>query len=187
MDLRISAMFLSFWGCLIRMQTLTGFGLSLEQQAVHCLQSHKSVWKHLCVSMWCVWACASCPLGRAQVCRVFLWSVSGGVTCPLQDALISFAQAEPGDLPGAQWTVPKWHGGEPVLAEHEALLINSTRTHKQELRFELKGSLWFFVFSLAKHVYTVNMMHQQNWCKKLKHTLNSSFPFTFKFRAMKKS
>lgn len=32
---------------------------------------------------------------------------AGGVPCPLQDALISLALAEPGGLPGAQWTVPK--------------------------------------------------------------------------------
>lgn len=42
----------------------------------------------------------------------------GEQTCPLQEALISFAQAAPQALSAAWWTVPKCQGGEPVLLQH---------------------------------------------------------------------
>lgn len=45
---------------------------------------------------------------------------------PLQDALISFAQAEPESLPDAQRTVPTRHGDEPVLSQHGNLWKTNT-------------------------------------------------------------
>lgn len=102
------------------------------QQTLHCSLRHRSVWTHLYVY---VCSCKCVCLPRVYLAkRWHLGSSSGlsvGVSRPLQDALISLAQAEPGRLPGAQWTVPNGHGGEPVLAEHGGLLINSTRTQAE--------------------------------------------------------
>lgn len=94
---------------------------------------------------------------------VFLRSVSRGSPCPLQDALISLAQAEPGRLPGAPRTVPKMTRGEPVLALQGDLQRNSTRTQGAGLHLEQTGSFVASCSQLGQH--TVNMLQQQK-CKK---------------------
>lgn len=84
------------------MQSPAGSTLSLFQHVVNCLHSAESVKALKCVHLVCL-----------SVCLVSFWLGSGVQALsvgerpyPLQDALISFAQAEPEGLPDAQRTVP---------------------------------------------------------------------------------
>lgn len=82
-----------------------------------------------------VYECVSrAHLAELRCARSSCGLSAGGIPCPLQDALISLAQAKPGGLPCAQRTVPKWRVGGRVLAEHGDLLRNSTRTQPEGLR-----------------------------------------------------
>ena len=86
-----------------------------------------------CVHVVCVSVCVPSWLSSGVHGSCGRTGGDGGVPlspCPPLDALISLAQAVPGGMLGAQRTVPKRRGAEPVLTEHGDLLGNSTRTQR---------------------------------------------------------
>lgn len=132
-DLHICATFLSFWGYLIYMQTLTCSTLSVEQQEVQCLHSREPVFMlhglQECVlhAFLAEFRCAESSCGL---------SVGGShVPCRMRWLVLPRLSQRPAGCSADCTNVTR---GEPVLAEHGDLLVNSTRTRAEGLHFEEK-------------------------------------------------